>query len=102
MSLPPTIKHGLNGTKVGGHGPSALCDYCNKPLTNGDDVFVLASKAGGEVRATWVVCDEEDVEAEPEEDHAVHVAAELSTAVFNPSQLVLARVREIGEPKHSA
>ncbi|MCF2165435.1 hypothetical protein [Halobacterium salinarum] len=102
MSLTPVIKRSLNGTRVGGHGQTALCDFCNKPLKSGDDVRVLASKDGVKVRASWVVCADEEIDAEPEEDHAVHMAAELSTAVTDPSQLVLARVREIGEPKDSA
>lgn len=85
----------LNGTPVGAPGPSALCDFCNAPLSNGDDVKLVGSTSDGQLWLSRVVCDDHDLETEDAPEYAVHASAELSTAAFKPDQLVVARAEPL-------
>lgn len=63
-------------------------------MNNGDDVFVLGGVQDGQTFVSWAVCDDHDVNAEPEAT-GFWVRAELSTALTNPNQLVVANAERI-------
>jgi len=86
----------LNGTAVGVAmaDAKAICDFCNAPLGNGDDVYVLGGVRDGQAVVRWAVCDDHDVEPEPDAAD-FWVSAELSTALTNPNQLVVANAERV-------
>jgi hypothetical protein len=86
----------LNGLAIGvaTTDATAICDFCNARLGNGDDVFVLGGVRDGQKFASWAVCDDHDIEPEPEAAGS-WVEAELSTALTNPNQLVVANAERL-------
>ena len=91
----------FEGVPVGGRagGPHAICDFSNKPLSNGDTVHALAEDRNGQPLVSWVIANDqrEYVEDDDEDAAGEWITAQLTTAVFDPNRLVLCRIRKLGE-----
>lgn len=91
----------LNGLSVGAHGRVGLCDFCNAPFDNGDDVKALVTlqQRRNSTRAvvTHVVCGDWSHDEQEGSGDLDVVAATISTKWNDPEQYVLADVRPADE-----